>query len=170
MKSPGRGDTVLYRRRQQAPLYLILVFVGLVLVVAGALVRDPPMRIILPAAALPSFLMAWSFCWLEVTVCDTHLRARFGPLPCFGVRVVLAQIVSAAAARSSWLDGWGVHYMPRRGWIYNLWGFDCVELKLVSGRHLRVGTDDPAGLLRALRAAGAPGGADGQAATGEVAR
>jgi hypothetical protein len=55
-----------------------------------------------------------------------------------------------AAARSSWIDGWGIHYIPGRGMTYNLWGFDCVEIDM-NGRTVRVGTDDPEGLTDFLK-------------------
>ena len=52
---------------------------------------------------------------------------------------------------TSILDGWGIHYIPGRGWTYNVWGFACVKLTL--GRKvIRVGTDDADELAKAIRA------------------
>jgi hypothetical protein len=48
-------------------------------------------------------------------------------------------------ARSSIVDGWGIHVVPFRGTTYNLWGFDCVKLT-VGRRTIRVGSDDAARL------------------------
>ena len=79
-----------------------------------------------------------------------HVAVRFGPLPLLGTRVPYANIRSFRRARSLWIDGWGVHWVPGRGWTFNLWGFDCVELETRSGR-VRIGTDDPAGLEALLR-------------------
>ncbi len=39
-------------------------------------------------------------------------------------------LFAVSAARSNWLDGWGIHYFPGRGIIYNLWGFDCVRVQI----------------------------------------
>jgi hypothetical protein len=47
------------------------------------------------------------------------------------------------------MDGWGIHYVPFRGWTYNLWGFDCVVLQLGS-KTVRIGTDDADNLLAFL--------------------
>jgi len=47
--------------------------------------------------------------------------------------------------RTRFIDGWGIHWIPWRGWTYNLWGFRCVRLKHL-GRTIRIGTDDPEGL------------------------
>ena len=55
-----------------------------------------------------------------------------------------------AADRSRVLDGWGIHWLPVRGWIYNVSGFDCVAITTRRGR-LRVGTDDPGGLATFLQ-------------------
>lgn len=78
-----------------------------------------------------------------------HLNVRFGPLPWGGTRVRYDRIRSVARARSSWIDGWGIHWVPRRGWTFNLWGFDCVEIETERGR-VRIGTDDPDGLAQHL--------------------
>ncbi len=77
------------------------------------------------------------------------LLIRFGPLPIFRKRIGYARITAARSSRSSIIDGWGIHWVPGRGWTYNLWGFDCVELT-VDGKTLRIGTDDPEGLATFL--------------------
>ncbi len=78
------------------------------------------------------------------------LAIRYGPLPLFWRRLLYASITAAEAARSDWLDGGGIHYMPGRGWIYNLWGRDCVKLHLVD-KKVRIGTNDVEGLLRFVK-------------------
>ena len=50
----------------------------------------------------------------------------------------------------SLIDGLGIHYVPFRGWTYNLWGFDCVVLEL-GKKTLRIGSNDADGLLTFLR-------------------
>lgn len=44
----------------------------------------------------------------------------------------------------------GLHYLPGHGWTCNLWGFDCVILRLDT-QIVRVGTDDVEGLMLALK-------------------
>jgi hypothetical protein len=61
----------------------------------------------------------------------------------------------AEAGRSRLIDGWGIHWLPRRGWTYNLWGRGCVAIRTDRGP-VRIGTDDPTGLERFLRAKLAP--------------
>jgi hypothetical protein len=43
------------------------------------------------------------------------------------------------------LDGSGIHGIAGRGWIYNLWGYDCVAIELANGKRVRLRSDDPRG-------------------------
>ncbi len=64
-------------------------------------------------------------------------------------RIDRASIVEATAHRNTWIAGWGIRKVTR-GWMWNVWGYDAVELELHSGRVFRIGTDDQAGLLAAI--------------------
>jgi len=74
------------------------------------------------------------------------LQLKYGPLPLIKKRIAYEKIVTTKPSRSKFIDGWGIHYSPGRGWTYNLWGFDCVELTMIDNKTIRVGTDDTAGL------------------------
>jgi len=76
---------------------------------------------------------------------------QFGPVHVFKKRIEYKDIVEVRADRSTWIDGWGVHWNPRHGWIWNIWGFDCVRLTLANGRVFRVGTDEPQKLTEFLK-------------------
>ena len=101
---------------------------------------------LLAGVAVLTVLIA--LCFVSLTVRDggDALEVRFGPLPLFRRRVPYAGISDAKVSRSKLIDGFGVHWIPGRGWTWNLWGFDCVTLR-VDGKPLRIGTDDPAGLV-----------------------
>jgi hypothetical protein len=60
-----------------------------------------------------------------------------------------SEIQSFEIVRNSPIWGWGIRWIPG-GWLWNVWGLDAVELRLAGGRRLRIGTDDPDGLLAAL--------------------
>jgi len=78
------------------------------------------------------------------------LVLRFGPLPLLRKRIRYADITDVEIGRTRIIDGWGIHYIPGRGWTYNIWGFDCVKLTL--GRKIiRVGTDDADELVKVIR-------------------
>ena len=88
---------------------------------------------------------------LRITIEDETLCASFGP----GIirkRVRLAEIVGCEPVRIRWWYGWGIHLTPF-GWLYNVSGLDAVAITLRTGRKFALGTDDPHGLLAALRAA-----------------
>ena len=92
------------------------------------------------------------FCFMHLRVRDEgdRLSVRFGPIGLFGRRIRYSAITAVEAGRSRFLDGWGVHWIWGRGWIYNLWGFDCAVIHL-GRKTVRVGTDDVAGLVAFLQ-------------------
>lgn len=141
-----------YEHTQRAPLHWLLQFLGVVMLVgAWAAHGDEPLAtfVLIPMAMI-FFMLGLMFTYL--TVCDEgeSLSVRFGPLPLFGTEVRYADISSVEPSRSALIDGWGIHWLPGRGWTLNLWGFDCVEL-VVNGRTLRIGTDDVENLVAFLR-------------------
>ena len=134
-----------YRHRQSAPIYWILLSLSL-LVFLGGLFLGAVLFVIL--SSLISLLMgtlAFMFVWLEVAEDGESLSICFGPIRAFKKRVRYDSIVDVVRDRSLLIEGWGVHLGPR-GWIWNLWGRQVVELQFEQGR-LRIGTDDPEGLL-----------------------
>ena len=78
----------------------------------------------------------------------------FGPLPLFSKRVRYSDIERVEQARSTILDGWGIHMSLSGGWVWNLWGFDSVDVWYRKGnktKKVRIGTDDPVGLEAFLK-------------------
>jgi hypothetical protein len=91
-------------------------------------------------------LGAMAFRSLRVRDGGDHLAVSFGPLPAIRRKVPYSEITAVRRVRSSIIDGWGVHWVPFRGWTWNIWGRDCAEITL-GDRTLRVGTNDPDGLV-----------------------
>ena len=77
-------------------------------------------------------------------------RLALGPVPVFGTLIRYADLTAVEPGRTSIIDGWGIHYIPWRGWTYNLWGFGCVKLTL-GKRVIRVGSDDVENLAAFLK-------------------
>ena len=102
------------------------------------------------AVALMLILFGMAFAQLTVQDEGEFLAIRYGPLPLFHRRIPYADIRSVEPGRSSFIDGWGIHWFPGRGWTYNLWGLDCAELS-VAGRTVRIGSDDVDNLVRFLQ-------------------
>jgi len=51
-----------------------------------------------------------------------------------------------------WYYGRGIKLTPH-GWLFNVSGFDAVEIQLKNGRKYRIGTDEPDALLAAIESA-----------------
>ena len=90
------------------------------------------------------------FSSLTVTMDGERLAWRFGAGLIRGA-VELRQVVDFRPVRNSPLHGWGIRRFPD-GRIYNVSGLDAVEVLLHGGRRIRLGTDQPQELVRALRA------------------
>ena len=85
---------------------------------------------------------------LTVEIDTTHLTFRFG-IGLIRKRIPLAEIVEVQPVRNSWLYGWGIHRTPR-GWLYNVSGWEAVEITLTSGKRLRLDADKPRRLTQVL--------------------
>jgi hypothetical protein len=99
--------------------------------------------------ALILFILA-SFESLKVVVDEKYLRIKFG----YGIyrkKFLLNDIMSAKTVKNHWYYGWGIRvwFWPKM-WIYNISGFDAVEIKLKNGKTYRIGTDEPKKLEQAI--------------------
>jgi len=86
------------------------------------------------------FILA-SFSTLTASIDENYLRIKFG----YGIFVrkfALNQIASIQAVKNHWYYGWGmrVWFWPYM-WIYNVSGFDAVEIIMKNGKIYRIGTD-----------------------------
>jgi hypothetical protein len=135
-----------YRHTQVGWVMLVsaaaLVVLGWVLLPAQA-----------PAAArVPFFLiaafLAVLFGTLTVEVGPDAVRLRYGA-GLIRKTIPLLDVQGCREVRNPWYVGWGIRLAPS-GVIWNVSGFDAVELDLPYGRHFRIGTDDPAALASAI--------------------
>ena len=140
-----------YHHTQTSPLYLILIGVGLAIVFGGWAIPDSTTRSIVLGSGVVMLLLAVSFRHLAVRDEGERLLICFGPLPLFRRRLPYAEIESVQRSRSTVLDGWGIHMSAGGGWVWNLWGFDCVDVYRKNRSRLRIGTDDPEGLESFLK-------------------
>lgn len=135
-----------YEHTQHGKLHFLLYATSLVLIVIGTAIGHDPLRsLTVFLAAAPCLLLGVSLHTLTVKGEGDRLRIFSGPFPLFKKEIEYSTISGVKIARSSLLDGWGIHYGFGKGWIINIWGFDCVVLKL-GLKHFRIGTDDPQGL------------------------
>lgn len=140
-----------YRNTQRAPLCVMLYVMAVGFFAIGVAVwNETPLRWLFPVMGGMMLVLASSFHHLTVEDQGDRLSIHFGPLRVFRRSVRYEEIDQVEAGRTTVLEGWGIHLSHRGGWVWNLWGRDCVVLRLRRGI-LRVGTDDPDGLLAFLR-------------------
>ncbi len=94
---------------------------------------------------LVMFLLGVSFHHLTVEDEGDRLSVRFGPFSLFRMHIPYEDILEVETGRTTFLEGWGIHWSPWGGWVWNIWGYDCVVLRLKRGK-LKIGTDDAEGL------------------------
>jgi hypothetical protein len=160
----SNGSVPGYRHTQAGPWSLVLYTFGGVLVLAlSVLTWEQPAVPFLPVilAVAGVLLLMLGACFQHLTVSDAgdRLAVRFGPIPLFGMSVRYEDIEKVEVGRTTLLSSWGIHMSPRGGWVWNIWGWDCVVIHRKDGAVRRVGTDDAENLARFVSAKmGKPGG------------
>lgn len=96
-----------------------------------------------------NLLLIALFATLTVEVDSRFLRFHFG-IGLIRKRIEMADIRHYAVVKNPWHCGWGIHGCPGGGLLYNVSGFWAVEVTLKSGKRLRIGTDEPEALSRAI--------------------
>jgi len=136
----------------QSSYLAAIVFIGFVLLfglVALLGGEDPEVVAVLGASLLVVGAVVLWFNWLTVTIDGDRVVVAFGrgwPRRTIKVR----NIAGFGPVRNKWYYGWGIRKIPR-GWMYNVWGLDAVEIELSNGRKFRIGTDEPGDLIAALK-------------------
>ncbi|MGA1876415.1 MAG: hypothetical protein ACMUIA_12490 [bacterium] len=143
-------EEVIYKHRQTG--YVVLLSLGLSIpIITGLMVSQrtgPAVPLCILLATLVGLaILFWS---LTVEVRPGTLRLKFGP-GLIRKTIPMSKIQGCRTVRNPWYYGWGIHLTPR-GWLYNVSGFEAVELDLAGGRHVRIGTDEPEKLGQAIMA------------------
>jgi len=86
---------------------------------------------------------------LTVSVDKKILHIRFGPVGLIRKSWPLAEIVSVTTVTNPWYYGYGLRITPQ-GPLYNVSGPHAVEVRLMSGKAFRIGTDEPYALKEAI--------------------
>ena len=109
----------------------------------------PRAALMVGAAVAAALGLQWSRMTIRVDI--DRLHWSFGPgWPRFSLP--LAAVRSVEATRTTFLQGWGIH-RTRRGWLYNIAGWDAVLVTRADGKQLLLGTDEPRRLKSALERA-----------------
>lgn len=128
---------------------LLAFFVVLLVVVTGVLFAAGE---VLPAASISVMLVILMACfsWLTVSVQSDGIQLSFG-VGWVRRKIPYDRIVSTEIVRNKWWYGWGIRLTPH-GWMWNISGFEAVELLYEDGKAFRIGSDDPQALKRAIDA------------------
>jgi len=146
------GWTEGYRHTQVGWLMLVIgaVAAGFAPVVLLNIPDGPGVFGAVVLAAVAAILI-FLFGWLTVIVDGHQVTVRFG-IGLIGKRYDLNEFVDVQVVRNKWWYGWGIRAI-RKGILYNVNGFDAVELKRPNEKAVRIGTDKPVELKQALREA-----------------
>src|SRR3989344_3635442 len=135
--------------------FAVLVFFAWIYITARA---EPPPYYSGPNFAVTAimvlilFILA-SFSTLTVTLGENYLRIKFG-YGIFRKKFPRGEIASAKIVKNHWYYGWGIRlWLWPKMWIYNVSGFDAVEIIMRNGRIYRIGTDVPRELETAIKRA-----------------
>ena len=139
-----------YRHTQRGPWFALLYLLSVLFIGLSLFLPDFPPRYVFFFVGMLLAPLAASVHHLTIEDVGDHLWIHFGPLPLFNLRIDYNEIVSVEAARTTLLDGWGIHWSLRGGWVWNIWGRNCVVIRL-RNQVLFVGTNDSEGLIGHLQ-------------------
>ncbi|MDI6766999.1 MAG: hypothetical protein QME52_09275 [Bacteroidota bacterium] len=130
---------------------VIILAVGIV--IAAILVHFLVSGSIPPTeAGVAILLLITLFLFASLTVEINHgsVVCSFGP-GLIRKEIKLSDITDVRPVTNSWFAGWGIRWMPGQYMLWNVSGFQAVELTLTNGKRFRIGTDEPDSLVRAIQ-------------------
>lgn len=139
--------TQLYQHKQIGKVIIVSMIMAAILCLVSFALDGLLFAGMLTAAVFLLSLIIFGTLTVEVT--DERLTIKFGN-GLIHKNILLKEISSVNTVRNPWWYGWGIHFTPR-GCLFNVSGFDAVEITLKSGKIFRIGTDDPVGLEQVLK-------------------
>jgi hypothetical protein len=139
-----------YEHTQRGSHIFVAVCVAIIILVASMYLFEMVWVTVL-VLGIMIFVLA-TFSTLTVSICDDTLRIRFGPAGLIRKSWPVADIASVTMVTNPWYYGWGIRWTPH-GPLYNVSGYGAVEVRLLSGKMFRIGTDEPESLCRAIEKA-----------------
>jgi len=139
-----------YEHTQRGTLILCAVSAAIILILALAYLFGPEWVALIVAGILIVVLAIMSS--LTVSIRDGFLRIRFEPVGLIRKSWPVSEIAMVKTVTNSWYYGWGIRVTPY-GPLYNVSGYEAVEVQLFSGKAFRIGTDEPEVLKAAIEKA-----------------
>jgi hypothetical protein len=149
-----------YEHTQAGTLMRIIfgaMIVGFGSVAVGLLIAGKEFEGVVGLGGGSGFMLVLMFLFhsLSVRISPEWVRLSFG-IGLIGKKFAVGDIESAAVVRTHWYNGWGIKKIMG-GWLFNVSGFDVVEIRLGNGRRYMIGTDEPQSLCEAIEGAIAQG-------------
>jgi len=130
---------------------LMIYVVAIIVIFYGTLYVQTGFETSLLVFIIIILLIIASFASLNVTVDKSHLRIKFG-WGIYSKSFLLEEIISVRSVKNHWYYGWGIrHWSSPKMWIFNVSGFEAVEITMRSGKIYRIGTDEPQRLENILQ-------------------
>jgi len=142
------GNEMIMGYRHTQTGFTILAFFALAIIVILALTPDKASFIytLLPIGIL--LIFSGLFCSMTVQIGNGTLFWFFGPR-FWKKKIQLTEVEHAEIVTNSWWYGWGIR-LTNSGWLYNVSGLKAVQISTKNGKKIRLGTNDPVGLLNAI--------------------
>ncbi|MEI6426275.1 MAG: hypothetical protein WCO66_02870 [Candidatus Absconditabacteria bacterium] len=148
---------MLYKHTQKSLMMIIVMLAVFALFAWGQIMSslepvsvDSGTNLLVTSTMLVVLVILSSFITLQVTIDkqDIHLKFGYG---LFKRTFSLKDIVSAKTVKNHRYYGRGIRlWLWPKMWIFNVGGFDAVEIKIKNGNRYRIGTDDAKKLEEAI--------------------
>ena len=129
-------------------------FFGLLAVVMLALVQKEAaigLGVVTVILAVILGIVCALFHSLTVRVTRSDIALSFG-VGLIRKQFPIGDISGVSMVQNRWYNGFGIRKI-RGGWLYNVSGFDAIEIQLKNERKYRIGTNQPKELLAAVESA-----------------
>ncbi|MBX2859838.1 MAG: hypothetical protein KTR14_01290 [Vampirovibrio sp.] len=144
-------NPIVYQHTQQPLMLRVIYGALLVFAVAGmALAPDKDTATIFMITFFIVGFVVATFGSLTVTVDKEFIHLKFG-MGLIRKRIYRSWLKKTEVVRNPWWTGFGIRYIGGGNWMFNVRGFDAVELTYKDGKKFRIGTDEPGKLLAALK-------------------
>jgi len=140
-----------YEHTQTCYVMVLVLFVAAYAVASGRFFEESSARQISLVISVLFLIAIVVFYKLTITIESETLCASFG-VGLIRKKLPVSEIAGCESIRIRWWYGWGIYLTPD-GWLYSVAGWDAVAITLRDGRKFAFGTDDPDGLVAAIRAA-----------------
>ncbi|MDD3144586.1 MAG: hypothetical protein PHV23_00585 [Candidatus Gracilibacteria bacterium] len=133
---------MIYEHKQKGKLMIIVLFATIILF--SFIFFQSGFDPILGLFMIFILFIIFSFSSLTVSLYSENIIIRF-TCKLLKKEFSLGDVDSVKSVKNKWYFGWGIRgwFWPKYMWIYNVSGFDAVELTMKNGKIYRIGTDEP---------------------------